>query len=255
MKNIDFGPVADLYDVYVQWDADVRFFQARCACVTGEVLELMSGTGRLSIPLLQSGVRLSCVDYSAEMLAVLGQRLRAQNLAASLYEQDVRELDLGRSFELILLPFHSLSEIPASADRVTSLRRINAHLAPGGRTVVTLHNPVAQIPRLDGVRRQICDRQIPGREATLRVWSTSRYRPDEAICDALQEYEIFAPGGRLVEQRKLPLRFALIERAGFEAEAAEAGFRVVRLWGDYAGGAFEPARSPHMVWELAPAVA
>lgn len=46
-KNIDFGPVADLYDTYVQWEADFAFFHRLCACVKGDVLELMYGTGRL----------------------------------------------------------------------------------------------------------------------------------------------------------------------------------------------------------------
>jgi len=56
-KSIDFGTVADLYDVYVQWEVDIPFFRELSVDATGEVLELMSGTGRLSIPLLQHGVR------------------------------------------------------------------------------------------------------------------------------------------------------------------------------------------------------
>ena len=89
-KSIDFGTVADLYDVYVQWEVDIPFFRELSADATGEVLELMSGTGRLSIPLLQHGVRLCCVDYSAEMLEVLKLKLRKYNLTADVHEQDVR---------------------------------------------------------------------------------------------------------------------------------------------------------------------
>ncbi len=250
-KNIDFGEVADLYDVYVQWDADVRFFEELCAGVPGEVLELMCGTGRLSIPLLRAGVRLCCVDYSREMLDLLRHKLGTLGLAADLHEADVRELDLERSFDLAILPFHAIVEILERADRVRALARIGAHLAPAGRFVVTLHNPAVQVPRLDGDRRLMCDRPIPGREATLRVWSTSRYDAGTSRADALQEYEILGEGGALLERRELPIRFAVLDRAAFEAEAAEAGLRVLRLWGDYEGGAFDPARSPHMIWELA----
>ena len=56
-KNIDFGTVADLYDVYAQWDFDVPFFEEACRALDGEVLELMCWTGRLSIPLLEKGVQ------------------------------------------------------------------------------------------------------------------------------------------------------------------------------------------------------
>ena len=151
-KSIDFGTVADLYDVYVQWEVDIPFFRELSADATGEVLELMSGTGRLSIPLLQHGVRLCCVDYSAEMLEVLKLKLRKYNLTADVHEQDVRTLALGRSFELILLPFHSLSEVIEFSDRVRALHCIRRHLAPGGRVVITLHNPTVQLPRLDMAR-------------------------------------------------------------------------------------------------------
>ena len=57
-----------------------------CADATGDVLELMSGTGRVSLPLLRAAVPLTCVDYSAEMLRVLSQRLKAENLIADLHE-------------------------------------------------------------------------------------------------------------------------------------------------------------------------
>ena len=249
-KNIDFGAVADLYDVSVQWDVDVPFFQDICADAKGEVLELMCGTGRLSIHLLQRGIRLCCVDYSAEMLDVLRHKLEKHNLAADVHEMDVRNLSLGRSFELILLPFHSFSEVIEPADRVRALARIRMHLSPGGRFLISLHNPSIQVPRLNGERRKFCDSPIPGRDATLRAWSTLRYRADRGIGEGLQEYEIRTKDGRLLETRELPLRFAITDRATFEREATEAGFEVLSLWGDYAGGRFQAEQSPHMIWEL-----
>ena len=66
----------------------------------------------------------------------------------------------------------------------------------------------------------------------------------------MQEYEIMNKGGQVCERRELPLRFAVIDRQTFEAEATTAGFNVLQLWGDYSRGRFEPERSPFMVWEL-----
>ena len=249
-KSIDFGTVADLYDVYVQWDEDVAFFREICASVKGEVLELMCGTGRLSLPLLQAGARLCCVDYSAEMLEVFQRKLRQHGLTAEVHEADVRELDLGRSFELILLPFHSFADVADPGDRARALARIRANLAPGGRFVIALHNAAYMVSRLDGVRRMMCERPLPDREATLRVWFTGWQQTDPGLGKALQEYEILNQDGQLLERRELPMRFAVTDYATFEREAATAGFRVLRLWGDYAGGPFEPETSPYMIWEL-----
>jgi len=46
------------------------------------------------------------------------------------------------------------------------------------------------------------------------------------------------------------MRFAVTDRSTFETEAATAGFRVLRLWGDYAGGPFDPETSAYAIWEL-----
>ncbi|MDJ0554187.1 MAG: class I SAM-dependent methyltransferase [Microcoleaceae cyanobacterium MO_207.B10] len=40
------------------------------------VLELISGTGRLSIPLLEAGIPLTCVDNSPQMLEILRQKIQ-----------------------------------------------------------------------------------------------------------------------------------------------------------------------------------
>lgn len=249
-RSIDFDTVADLYDVYVQWDVDIPFFTEIAKSASGEVLELMSGTGRLSLPLLRQGIRLCCVDYSPAMLAVLRSKLRKHNLTAEVHEMDVRTLALGRRFELILLPFHSFSEIVESTDRERALRCIREHLAPDGRLLITLHNPAAQIPRLDGTRRLICERPTPDGRTTLRVWSTARYDRARHLGEAWQDYEIVDAAGATLERRELSLRFAVVDRAVFEAEATAAGFEIRHLWGDYSRGRFDPEASPFMIWEL-----
>jgi SAM-dependent methyltransferase len=62
-KSIDFDEVADIYD-----DLDIGFFIEQFKGKKCGVLELMCGTGRVSIPLIQNGVDLTCVDYSPKML-------------------------------------------------------------------------------------------------------------------------------------------------------------------------------------------
>jgi ubiquinone/menaquinone biosynthesis C-methylase UbiE len=66
-KPINFDLVADLYDL-VHIDLDIPFFLNETKGYDGEILELMCGTGRISIPLLASGKKMTCVDYSVGML-------------------------------------------------------------------------------------------------------------------------------------------------------------------------------------------
>lgn len=98
----------------------------------------MAGTGRLSLPLVEAGVRLSCVDLSAPMLARLNAKLAARGLRAPTYVQDVRALDLpDRNFALALLPFQSFgnclqptTSVPPWRASMHILRRAGGSSAP-----------------------------------------------------------------------------------------------------------------------------
>jgi len=60
--HINCDGVAEIYNLYVSSDYDVPFFLHEAADVSGPVPELAAGTGRLSLSLLDAGVRLTCVD-------------------------------------------------------------------------------------------------------------------------------------------------------------------------------------------------
>jgi 16S rRNA A1518/A1519 N6-dimethyltransferase RsmA/KsgA/DIM1 with predicted DNA glycosylase/AP lyase activity len=94
INNYDY--IADLYDIYVPVTFDVDFFLTEAKKTTGEVLELMSGTGRVSIPLIEAGVKLTCVDLSAGLNAILKGKLQKMRLKADVYQMDVCELELQK---------------------------------------------------------------------------------------------------------------------------------------------------------------
>ena len=71
---IRWDDVADLYDLYVRTDFDVSFWREIAGSADGEVLELMAGTGRVSLSLLENGVRLVCVDISPAVVTKLADR-------------------------------------------------------------------------------------------------------------------------------------------------------------------------------------
>ncbi|MGB5400132.1 MAG: class I SAM-dependent methyltransferase, partial [Thermoanaerobaculia bacterium] len=61
MPAFDYSLVADLYDSFCRFEDDIEFFRKCLQGSTGPVLELMAGTGRISLPLLEAGVELVCV--------------------------------------------------------------------------------------------------------------------------------------------------------------------------------------------------
>lgn len=98
----------------------------------GEVLELMAGTGRVSLLLVRAGVHLTCVDNAPELLARFRQKLAQEQLWAQVHEMDVRHLAVDKQFYLILPPFHSFSELVSPPVSIPPFNRPNLPLYPGG---------------------------------------------------------------------------------------------------------------------------
>lgn len=251
-RGIEWDAVARLYDTYVTATFDVPFYLREVANA-GAVLELMCGTGRLSLPLAEAGASLTCVDSSSEMLAVLREKLAEHPDLATrvrIHQMDVRHLALDRQFDLALLPFQSFAELVVITDRQRALQGIHAHLRAGGRLICTLHNPAVRRASLDGQLRLVGQYPKPGRGGTLLVWALGSYDPATHLVDGMQFYEEYGADAILVRKRMLAMRFALPERGEFEVLAAGAGFRVRALYGDYDCSRFDENTSPFMIWVL-----
>ncbi len=244
--RIDYDRVAELYDRYVTAEYDVPFFRSEVEAVRGPVLELMAGTGRLSLPLIEAGATLTCVDSSAGMLEILSRKLARRGLRADVRCMDACRLELPPDFELAILPFQSFMEIIGEEEQREALGAVSRCLAPGGRFLCTLHNPDFRRAQVDGALRVVG--HFPGDDGTLVV--SGFERGGHPVVERLQFFELFAPDGLLLWKRLLPMRFAFVEPDAFERMARAVGFRVAHLYGDYARSPFDPARSPVMIWDL-----
>lgn len=245
----NYDDIADLYDIYVPVTFDIPFFLGEARKSPGEVLELMAGTGRVSIPLIEAGVKLTCVDMAGKLLAILKDKLERKGLKAELHQMDVRELDLSRQFDLIIIPFHSFAHIVSPDDQRKALERIRQHLSPGGRFICTLGNPAIRGKEVDGKLRLYTRYTLPDDRGALLLWLLENYNTeDDHIVENLQFFEEYDNKGVLQAKRLLELRFRLSTKDEFESLARSAGFHATALYGDYSYSKFEEDTSPYMVW-------
>ena len=249
-KSIEYAQIADLYDTYVRTAFDIPFFLGEVGKTSGEVLELMSGTGRVSVPLIEAGVRLTCVDSSPEMLAVLRSKLEKRGLAADVYEMDVRKLALGKQFDLIIIPFHSFSELLSSSDQCKVLAGIRDHLTDTGVFICTLHNPPIRLKSVDGRLRLLAKHPREGYKSTLLVWCAENYDQASCLVSGVQLYEEYDAKGSMMSKRLLEARFCLIQKSRFEELASSAGLKTAALYGDYSYSEFREDTSPFQIWML-----
>lgn len=245
-----YSTFADLYDSFVQTDADIPFFLAEALNASGEVLELMAGTGRVSLPLIRAGARLTCVDNAPEMLTILREKLRRNELTADVRLMDVRELALDKQFPLVIIPFNAFPEVTSTEDQLHVLERIRAHLTGDGRFICTLHNPAVRRRTADDQLHLLADRVTPESGKRLIVWVYQHYDEAARLISVKEFFEEYGPAGTLDSKRFTEIRFHLLEKTDFEALYRRAGFEFVSLCGDYSRAPFDEERSPFMIWTL-----
>lgn len=245
-----YDQVSELYDACIQVDFDVPFFLEEAKRAGGPVLELMSGSGRVSLPLIEAGVPLTCVDFSAGLLGILRRKLDTWQLAADLHVIDVRDLALARTFNLIFIPFHSFSEVTDPDDEQRVLQHVADHLSAQGRFICTLHNPAVRLQAVDRPYGLWLKRPLPDEQGTVLLWGSQHYDPEQEIVTVLEFFEVYDPANIMQARHMVELTFRVLTRPQFESMAARAGFEVEALYGNYDRSSFDEQSSPFMIWVL-----
>ncbi|MCJ7842800.1 class I SAM-dependent methyltransferase [Lederbergia sp. NSJ-179] len=123
------------------FNGDIEYYKDRLKPIKGRILEAMVGSGRVIIPLLESGFIIDGVDSSHEMLASCHQRCEERGLKPNLYQADLKELSLPNKYEAIIIPAGSFLLIEKREDSIAVLKKLFDHLLPGGRLILDLFLP------------------------------------------------------------------------------------------------------------------
>ena len=248
-ENINFDKVADIYDFYVNLNFDVPFFLKETQGYEEEILELMCGTGRVSIPLLDSGRRMTCVDYSKGMLNAFEKKIKGKNYRVNLVHADVTNMALERMFGMILLPFHSLTEILSTEMQTKALQCISSHLEKNGIFILTLQNPVKRLKSADGVQR-VMGKFSAGDGKQLVVSYMNKYNQSDGIVSGYQLYEIFDESNALIEKRFLEINFKPIKDSEIREMIKTTELEILEVFGDYSYARFDESDSDFMIYRM-----
>lgn len=249
MAALDYEKLADYYDAIVTDESDVPFFRDLALRAGGPVAELMAGTGRVSVPLAEAGVDLTCVDSSTAMLAHLRARLASRGLRARCVEGDACTVDLGGRFHLVFVAFHSFQEIVDEEHRAACFRNVRRHLHDEGRFVCTLHDLPSRVREIEasgGGRWHFADPQT-GRPLTLSLdtaydSATHIVSGEECVRDAASDAPLLC----------LPIRFRLASQDELSHLAAGAGLRVVSITAGLTAEPYREGQCRTAVWTFAP---
>ena len=101
------------------------------------------GTGRIAIPIAQTGVQVIGIDSSREMLAACRRRAETEGVTELLDLRlgDLRAPPIDEPVPLIVCPFRSYLHLADDGEQVEALTAARAALAPDGRLVFNVFAP------------------------------------------------------------------------------------------------------------------
>ncbi|WP_448542734.1 class I SAM-dependent methyltransferase [Roseiflexus sp.] len=143
----DYDAIARFYDAdHSGFADDLPFYRELARRTGGRVLDVMCGSGRLVVPLAQSGIRVTGIDSSAAMIARAHERVAAADVAArvTLHHGDVRsDLPPGH-YNLAIVALNSFMHLTTIDDQLAALARIHEALNPDGLLAIDVFNPHAR---------------------------------------------------------------------------------------------------------------
>ena len=147
---------ARLYDrLFPGGESAVDFYRAQADRQGGSVLELgYRHRARADPHRLRRASVHRPGGLSPDMLSEAQRTADERALPVEWVLGDMRDFDLGRTFDLVFIAANSLLHLQEAADLLSCFRSVRAHLAPGARFVFDVFNPnVRLLVDADGVRR------------------------------------------------------------------------------------------------------
>jgi len=158
----------------------------------------------------------------------------------------MRDFDLGRSFNLVILPFRPFQHLTTVDDQLSCLASIRRHLVDGGQVVLDLFNPWLEALVQDNVGREVGDEPEfttpDGRRVVRRHKFVARDYANQ-INQLELIYYVKHPDGREEQLvHAFPMRYLfrfeaehLLVRCGFAVESVYADFDKTPYGSKYPG--------------------
>lgn len=223
---------------------DIASYRDRASSTEGPVLEAACGTGRVYLPILADGVDIDGFDLSPDSLSVLRETAREEGLEPSVWQADMTDFAVERSYSLAYCPFNAVQFLRTSDEQLAMLESVHDALAPGGSFVFDVF-----VPSFDVVAETYDTWRI---ETVEFRGETCEYRTRARLVDESRqhfdvEYEARDADGDLLFEGTNHL--TLLAHSTVEALARCSPFEEWSVTGNFTD---EPLADDHsiQVWEL-----
>ncbi len=218
---------------------------------SGPILELASGTGRVSIPLAQSGFDVSGLELAPPMLGAARHKATAAEVGVTWAQGDMRDFDLGRRFSLVILPNNTLCHLYTLADFEACMAAVRRDLRPNGHFIVELFFPNLDILRqAPDERTPFASFSAPDGSGEVIVTQTARYDAATQMRHITLYYQFSNQFASRDEELTGELNMRIYFPLELDALFRYNSFAIQHKYGDFALRPFD-ANSPTQIFVLA----
>ncbi|HEY2603530.1 MAG TPA: class I SAM-dependent methyltransferase [Thermoleophilaceae bacterium] len=126
--------------------ADLELWRALAGELSGELLDIGAGSGRVALDLAARGHDVTALDSDPALVTALTSRARERGLRVRTSVADARAFDLGRRVAGTIAPMQVVQLLGGEPGRAAMLRCVHAHLEPGGVFAAALADPFEGVP-------------------------------------------------------------------------------------------------------------
>ncbi len=234
-------------------DGDVAFYVGQAREAEGPVLEIASGTGRVTWAFGQAGHDVVGLELSPAMIAVAEAKRGRQPAEVArrvkFVHGDMVDFDLDAVFDLIVVPFRAFQSILSPEDQRRALESMGDHLTARGRLVLDLFDPRLEycLPEEDRAPRRRSGVKHPERRSQVEIEVAERR--NDPLRQVLEERWVFREvdgSGRVLREEEEMLRLRWTYRWEMRYLLELAGLEVVAEHSDFKGS--PPAYGNEQVW-------
>ena len=205
----------------------------------GNALELGIGTGRIALPLMQSGVDVQGIDASPDMVSRLHAKPGGKNIRVTL--GDFADVPVQGQFSLIYVVVNTIYALLSQEEQVRCFQNVTRHLASGG--VFVLEAFVPDLARFTG-----------GQNMRVTHIGESEIHFDAAMVE-VDKQKIIAQHAVLTPQgiQFYPVQIRYIWTSEMDLMARLAHLHLKARWADWKKNTFSANSSMHIsVYEPSP---